>query len=57
MIRGSCLCGKVKYEYDGEIEEIAMCHCSQCRKAQGGAFGTKCARRFGGCVQITTGYG
>lgn len=40
MIRGSCLCGKVKYEYDGEIEEIAMCHCSQCRKAQGGAFGT-----------------
>jgi hypothetical protein len=38
MIKGSCLCGKVRYEYDGNIEEIAMCHCSQCRQAQGGAF-------------------
>ncbi len=38
MIKGSCLCGKVQYAYDGDITEIAMCHCSQCRKAQGGAF-------------------
>ena len=42
MIKGSCLCGKVRYEYDGTIEEIAMCHCSQCRQAQGGAFATNC---------------
>lgn len=40
MIEGSCLCGKVAYTYSGSIEEIAMCHCSQCRKAQGGAFAT-----------------
>lgn len=40
MIKGGCLCGKVRYEYNGEIEEIAMCHCSQCRQAQGGAFAT-----------------
>lgn len=38
MIHGSCLCGGVRYEYDGEIAEISMCHCSQCRKAQGSAF-------------------
>lgn len=38
MIKGSCLCGGVRYEYDGEIEEISICHCSQCRKAQGSAF-------------------
>ncbi len=38
MIEGSCLCGGVRYEYDGEIEEISICHCSQCRKAQGSAF-------------------
>lgn len=38
MINGSCLCGGVRYEYHGEIEEISMCHCSQCRKAQGSAF-------------------
>ncbi len=40
MLKGSCLCGKVQYQYDGDISEIAMCHCSQCRKAQGGAFAT-----------------
>jgi hypothetical protein len=40
MIKGGCLCGKVRYEYDGDISEIAMCHCSQCRQAQGGAFAT-----------------
>lgn len=38
MIRGSCLCGGVRYEYEGDIEEISICHCSQCRKAQGSAF-------------------
>lgn len=38
MITGGCLCGGVRYEYDGEITEISMCHCSQCRKAQGSAF-------------------
>lgn len=38
MIEGSCLCGGVRYRYDGEIEEISICHCSQCRKAQGSAF-------------------
>jgi len=37
MINGRCLCGKVSYQYQGEIEEIALCHCSQCRKAQGSA--------------------
>lgn len=38
MIEGGCLCGGVRYEYDGNIEEISICHCSQCRKAQGSAF-------------------
>lgn len=38
MIKGSCLCGGIRYEYHGEIPEISMCHCSHCRKAQGSAF-------------------
>ena len=38
MIKGRCLCGKVRFSYDGVIEEVALCHCAQCRKAQGGAF-------------------
>ena len=40
MIKGGCLCGIVKYEYDGVITEIVRCHCMQCRKAQGTAFVT-----------------
>jgi hypothetical protein len=38
MLTGSCLCGSIQYQYDGEINEIALCHCGQCRKAQGSAF-------------------
>jgi len=38
MLKGSCLCGRVAYQYEGEIEEISMCHCKQCQKAQGSAF-------------------
>lgn len=40
MIKGSCLCGKITYEYRGELGPIVYCHCSRCRKAQGSAFGT-----------------
>jgi hypothetical protein len=38
MLQGSCLCGTVRYEVDGELGPIVLCHCSMCRKAQGGAF-------------------
>lgn len=37
-LRGGCLCGAVRYEVDGPLGPITLCHCSQCRKAQGGAF-------------------
>jgi len=38
VIVGGCLCGGIRYEYDGTIDEISYCHCSMCRKAQGSAF-------------------
>lgn len=40
MYSGSCLCGNVQFEIQGELEPIQICHCSQCRKAQGSAFVT-----------------
>ncbi len=40
MIRGSCLCGQVKFELDGGVELINHCHCSMCRKVHGAAFGS-----------------
>lgn len=36
---GGCLCGAVRYEVAGELAPIQLCHCGQCRKAQGSAFG------------------
>ena len=37
-IRGSCLCGGVKYEITGPLGTAANCHCSMCRKQHGAAF-------------------
>jgi hypothetical protein len=40
MIRGSCLCGSVRYEIRGPLGRATNCYCSMCRKAHGAAFGT-----------------
>ena len=40
MYKGSCLCGEVKFELDGPINDIVFCHCSECRRVQGSAFAT-----------------
>ncbi|MCJ8346948.1 GFA family protein [bacterium] len=38
---GSCLCKKIKFEFD-ECDKVAMnCHCSLCRKSHGSAFATQ----------------
>jgi hypothetical protein len=47
MVSGGCLCGAVRYEIDGRISPIVLCHCSKCRKANGSAFhaGSVCRSR------------
>lgn len=40
MHSGSCLCRAVRFEVDGELAPIQVCHCGDCRKAQGSAFAT-----------------
>jgi hypothetical protein len=40
MYTGSCLCGGLRFEIDGELDTIQVCHCGQCRKAQGTAMAT-----------------
>lgn len=34
----ACLCGATRYEFSGPVNEVVLCHCSQCRRANGGAF-------------------
>jgi len=45
MLRGSCLCGGVKFEVDGQLRDARNCHCSMCRKAHGAAFRTRATVR------------
>jgi len=35
MHSGSCLCGAVRIEVEGELPGPDACHCSQCRKTSG----------------------
>jgi len=46
MIKGHCLCGEVEYEYAGEITELVICHCDQCKRAQGTPFATNAPIRL-----------
>jgi ADP-ribosyl-[dinitrogen reductase] hydrolase len=39
-LKGSCLCGAVRYEVDRLDMPIGHCHCATCRKAQGSAYAT-----------------
>jgi hypothetical protein len=34
---GSCLCGAVRFELEGELEHFYLCHCAYCRKDTGSA--------------------
>ncbi len=34
---GSCLCGEVRFEIEGDFERFYLCHCVYCRKDTGSA--------------------
>ncbi len=40
MLTGSCLCGVIRYQVTGSVQMMNHCHCSQCRKVHGAAFGS-----------------
>ena len=36
MVRtGGCQCGAVRYQLEGEPNDVALCHCEGCRKSSG----------------------
>lgn len=39
-LRGSCLCGAIRYEIDQLDMPVGHCHCTTCRKAHAAAFAT-----------------
>lgn len=45
-IKGSCLCGDVAFEIEGDFERFFICHCSYCRKDTGSAFASNLFTRI-----------
>lgn len=39
VLDGGCQCGAVRYHYEGAIRFIFCCHCTECQKQSGSAFG------------------
>jgi hypothetical protein len=40
-VRGSCLCGGVRFEVDPPFRRASWCHCSRCRKHSGAPAGVQ----------------
>ncbi len=38
MLKGECLCGKIKYEVKNKFKAFYLCHCKQCQQLTGSAF-------------------
>ncbi|MES2823807.1 MAG: GFA family protein [Pseudomonadota bacterium] len=39
-MKGSCLCGKIQFEIQALLPDLANCHCSMCQKFHGAAYAT-----------------
>jgi hypothetical protein len=44
-ICGRCLCGAVEYEVRGELDDVLICHCIECRRWHGHVSATAACRR------------
>ena len=47
MLKGSCLCGDVRFTVTGAPFDPAACHCSQCRKMSGHVWAAAVVRADG----------
>lgn len=43
MASGRCLCGAVRYEVTGPLQEVLICHCEECRRWHGHVSATAAA--------------
>lgn len=46
-IKGKCLCGQIHYQLNVSPSDLAYCHCSECRRTLGSAFGSYARIRSG----------
>ena len=38
-LTGACQCGAIRYSIDGEVYRLNVCHCRDCQRQSGSAFG------------------
>lgn len=50
MLKGSCLCGDVRFEVLSDPQGPSMCHCGQCRKQSGGVWSSAFVPENGLCI-------
>ena len=53
-LRGSCLCGAVRYEVTEPFSTVTYCHCASCKKLSGGA-GTVNGRARSAAIRVLEG--
>jgi hypothetical protein len=42
---GRCLCGAVRYDLQGPLRDVLLCHCVECRRWSGHVFAATAVRR------------
>jgi hypothetical protein len=45
MATGRCLCGAVRYEVQGPLRDVLICHCEECRRWHGHLSASTAARK------------
>jgi hypothetical protein len=48
---GSCLCGSIRFEVEGKMPDVVMCHCAQCRHWHGDAAAYSAVERTALAIQ------
>ncbi len=54
-LTGSCLCGSVCYEINGEAQRFYHCHCQRCRKTTGSGHASNMLVTPESCITWTAG--
>jgi hypothetical protein len=47
---GKCLCGAVRFEVEGPLRDVVVCHCGECRRWSGHVWAATAVDR--GCLRI-----
>ena len=55
QLHGSCLCGSVQYEVEGDAVSFYHCHCQRCRKATGTGHASNIRVSPEACIRWTAG--